>query len=83
MFILMLAVVSAEDVSVTVVGGPSYDGTVTGTRNGGDVELTINFGDPDLFMNELTITGTYVNGKISGGWTGIDGSGSVDIDRIN
>tara|TARA_Y100000310_G_scaffold318628_1_gene372948 strand:+ start:733 stop:1662 length:930 start_codon:yes stop_codon:yes gene_type:complete len=64
-----------------IVDGPSYDGTVTGTKTGEDVTLTINFGDPDLFMNELTIDAKFNNNKISGDWSGIDGSGSVDIDK--
>ncbi|NQV08303.1 hypothetical protein HQ529_00455 [Candidatus Woesearchaeota archaeon] len=63
----------------STVSGPSYTGAVTGTVVDELVTFNLNFGDPDLFMNELDMTGTQTGTKISGDLGGIDGDGSFSL----
>ena len=44
----------------------SFTGDITGIVSGEIVELTIDFGDPDLFTNIIQSTATFKDGTLSG-----------------
>jgi len=48
------------------VPAPQFTGEVTGSVAGKDITLFINFGDPDLFIEQLELRGTITEGEITG-----------------
>lgn len=59
--------------------GVLFEGPVTGTKKGDNIKLTINFGDPDLFVNELFIEGELKEGTIVGDVLVEGAEGSVTL----
>jgi len=46
--------------------GPSMSGEVSGNYDDKNIELVIDFGDPDLFVEKISLKGTFDSEKITG-----------------
>ncbi len=66
----------------TTTPGPSFTGTVKGTLKEENLTFSINFGDPDLFMNEIDVEAKFKDGQIIGTIDSLGGKGSATLKRF-